>query len=135
MSRLTDVDDPRSVAREAALSLLYEAETKSIPPRTVLDAQVVAADVDVAVLVGGVQDHADRIDALIDAHADGWTIDRMASLDRNVLRIATFELIGRPEVPTAVILDEAVELAKRFGTDDSGRFVNGVMSAIARATR
>lgn len=135
MSRLTDVDDPRSVAREAALSLLYEAETKSIPPRTVLEAQVVAADVDVAVLVGGVQDHADRIDALIDAHADGWTIDRMASLDRNVLRIATFELIGRPEVPTAVILDEAVELAKRFGTDDSGRFVNGVMSAIARATR
>ncbi|MFM8847710.1 MAG: transcription antitermination factor NusB [Actinomycetota bacterium] len=135
MSRLTDVDDPRSVAREAALSLLYEAETKSIPPRTVLDAQVVPADVDVAVLVGGVQDHADRIDALIDAHADGWTIDRMASLDRNVLRIATFELIGRPEVPTAVILDEAVELAKRFGTDDSGRFVNGVMSAIARATR
>ena len=135
MSRLTDVDDPRSVAREAALSLLYEAETKSIPPRTVLDAQVVAADVDVAVLVGGVQDHADRIDALIDAHADGWTIGRMASLDRNVLRIATFELIGRPEVPTAVILDEAVELAKRFGTDDSGRFVNGVMSAIARATR
>ena len=135
MSRLTDVDDPRSVAREAALSLLYEAETKSIPPRTVLEAQVVAADVDVAVLVGGVQDHADRIDALIDSHADGWTIDRMASLDRNVLRIATFELIGRPEVPTAVILDEAVELAKRFGTDDSGRFVNGVMSAIARATR
>ena len=135
MSRLTDVDDPRSVAREAALSLLYEAETKSIPPRTVLDAQVVAADVDVAVLVGGVQDHAERIDALIDAHADGWTIGRMASLDRNVLRIATFELIGRPEVPTAVILDEAVELAKRFGTDDSGRFVNGVMSAIARATR
>ncbi len=135
MSRLTDVDDPRSVAREAALSLLYEAETKSIPPRTVLEAQVVAADVDVAVLVGGVQDHADRIDALIDAHADGWTIGRMASLDRNVLRIATFELIGRPEVPTAVILDEAVELAKRFGTDDSGRFVNGVMSAIARATR
>ena len=135
MSRLTDVDDPRSVAREAALSLLYEAETKSIPPRTVLDAQVVPADVDVAVLVGGVQDHADRIDDLIDAHADGWTIGRMASLDRNVLRIATFELIGRPEVPTAVILDEAVELAKRFGTDDSGRFVNGVMSAIARATR
>ena len=135
MSRLTDVDDPRSVAREAALSLLYEAETKSIPPRTVLDAQVVPSDVDVAVLVGGVQDHADRIDALIDSHADGWTIDRMASLDRNVLRIATFELIGRPEVPTAVILDEAVELAKRFGTDDSGRFVNGVMSAIARATR
>jgi len=135
VSRLTDVDDPRSVAREAALSLLYEAETKSIPPRTVLDAQVVPADVDVAVLVGGVQDHADRIDDLIDAHADGWTIGRMASLDRNVLRIATFELIGRPEVPTAVILDEAVELAKRFGTDDSGRFVNGVMSAIARATR
>ncbi|MFM8564075.1 MAG: transcription antitermination factor NusB [Acidimicrobiia bacterium] len=135
MARRNDIDDPRSVAREAALSLLYEAETKSIPPRSVLDAQVVAVDDDVAVLVRGVEEHADRIDALIDAHADGWTIDRMASLDRNVLRIATFELIGRPDVPTAVILDEAVELAKRFGTDDSGRFVNGVMSAIARATR
>ena len=135
MARRDDIDDPRSVAREAALSLLYEAETKSIPPRSVLDAQVVAVDDDVAVLVRGVEEHADHIDALIDAHADGWTIERMASLDRNVLRIATFELIGRPDVPTAVILDEAVELAKRFGTDDSGRFVNGVMSAIARATR
>ena len=62
-------------------------------------------------------------------------VERMASLDRNILRIATFELIGRPDVPVAVILDEAVELAKRFGTDDSGRFVNGVLSGVARAVR
>jgi N utilization substance protein B len=59
----------------------------------------------------------------------------MPVIDRTVMRVAVFELLGRPEVPTAVVIDEAVELAKRFSTDDSGRFVNGVLSAVARAVR
>ena len=65
------------------------------------------------------------------ARAKGWTLDRMPVIDLNVLRIASFELAERPDVPVAVVLDEAVELAKRFSTDDSGRFVNGVLSALA----
>jgi N utilization substance protein B len=133
--RHDSVDDPRSVAREAALSLLYEAETKEASPRSILDAQVVEADSSVALLVRGVHDASERIDSLIAEHAHGWELERMASLDRNILRIATFELIGRPDVPIAVILDEAVELAKRFGTDDSGRFVNGVLSGVAKSVR
>ena len=67
--------------------------------------------------------------------ARGWTLDRMPVLDRSIMEIATFELLARPEVPTAVVLDEAVELAKRYGTDDSGRFVNGLLSAIAKKVR
>jgi transcription antitermination protein NusB len=86
-------------------------------------------------LVEGVAAHQERIDELIAGHARGWTLDRMPVIDRSVLRLAVFELLERPDVPIAVIIDEAVELAKRFSTDDSGRFVNGVLSAIARAVR
>ena len=75
---------------------------------------------------------ATEIDQMIIKHADGWTIERMPCLDRNILRMATFELLKRDEIPKAVIMDEAVELAKTFSTDDSGRYVNGVLSAIAR---
>jgi N utilization substance protein B len=88
-----------------------------------------------SILVVGVAEHRTRIDELITAHSHAWSIDRMATTDRNVLRMSTFELLGRSEVPTAVIINEAVELAKRYGTDDSGRFVNGMLSAIARTTR
>lgn len=128
-------DDPRSVARESALTFLYEAESKGITPRAVLDAQVLAVDTSVRNLVLGVFEHQESIDGLISRHSTGWTIERMPVLDRNILRIAIFELTNRDEVPTAVILDEAVELAKRFSTDDSGRFVNGVLAAVASESR
>jgi len=72
---------------------------------------------------------------VIAAHAKGWTLARMPVLDRTVLRIAAFELLGRPDVPVAVVIDEAVELAKRFSTDDSPRFVNGVLSAVVPVLR
>ena len=124
--------DSRSQSRERALSLLYEAETKSIPVAEVLDAQIDPADELTRTLVEGVSDHLGRIDTLIAEKATGWSIERMPALDRLLLRMATFELIARSEVPFAVIIDEAVELAKRFSTDDSGRYVNGVLSAIAR---
>jgi len=135
VARSSGVDDPRSVARESALTLLYEAESKGITPRQVVDAQVVSPDGVVRLLVLGVMEHRDDIDACISTHSTGWTIERMPAIDRNILRVATFELKHRSEVPTAVVLDEAVELAKRFSTDDSGRFVNGVLSAIAAEVR
>jgi N utilization substance protein B len=129
------VDDRRSEARERAMALLYEAEAKGATPAEVLDALPVAPDPMAVELVTGVAERRDEIDALLSAHARGWTLERMPALDRTILRIATFELLGRPEVPTAVVIDEAVELAKRFSTDDSGRFVNGMLSAIAAKVR
>ncbi len=130
-----DRDDRRSEARERALSLLYEAEAKSIDGPTVLAALPVAPDPLAVALVEGVAAHLAQIDELLVAHAKGWTLERMPVIDRTLLRIATYELLGRPEVPTAVVIDEAVTLAKRFSTDDSGRFVNGMLSAIARKVR
>ena len=87
------------------------------------------------VLVRGVAEHRDELDHAIAGRAKGWTIERMPVLDLNVLRIGSFELAHRPDVPTAVVLDEAVELAKQFSTDDSGRFVNGVLSALVADLR
>lgn len=115
--------------------LLYEAESKGIPPADVLAAQISPVDELTAELVAGVQTHQAQLDQEIAAHAKGWTLQRMPSIDRNVLRIAGYELLARPSVPVAVVLDEAVELAKRFSTDDSGRFVNGVLSALVPVLR
>jgi N utilization substance protein B len=128
-------EDERSDARERALILLYEAESKSIAPTDVVEHQVLPPDALTQTLVAGVEHNGRQIDDLIAAHAKGWTLQRMPTLDRNILRIGTFELLGRLDVPIAVVIDEAVELAKRFSTDDSGRFVNGVLSAIAPVVR
>src|SRR5215207_4885889 len=128
-------EDERSDARERALILLYEAESKAVAPSDVVDAQVLQPDELTLTIVDGVQRHGREIDDLIAAHAKGWTLQRMPTIDRNVLRIGTFELLGRADVPIAVVINEAVELAKRFSTDDSGRFVNGMLSSIAREVR
>ncbi|MEI7618023.1 MAG: transcription antitermination factor NusB [Actinomycetota bacterium] len=134
-ARAIGQEDERSDARERALILLYEAESKSMAPTDVAEAQVLVPDELTRLLVGGVEQHGREIDDLIAAHAKGWTLQRMPTIDRNVLRIGVFELMSRPEVPVAVIIDEAVELAKRFSTDDSGKFVNGVLSAIVVKVR
>jgi N utilization substance protein B len=123
--------DQRSDARERALYLLYEAHSKAISPSDALALQVLAPDELTAGLVIGVEKHQERLDEAIGRRAKGWTLERMPVLDLNVLRLAAFELAERPDVPVAVVLDEAVVLAKRFSTDDSGRFVNGVLSALA----
>jgi N utilization substance protein B len=128
-------DDRRSEARERALLLLYEADAKGGEPRQVVAGLPVAPDPLASLLVEGVADHQPQIDALLSDHARGWTLERMPVIDRTVLRIATYELLDRPDVPTAVVIDEAVELAKRFSTDDSGRFVNGMLAAIAKKVR
>ena len=127
--------DERSDARERALILLYEAEAKGITPSEVLAAQISEPDELTTMLVRGVENNQSRLDEVISAHARGWTLARMPAIDRNVLRVAAFELLGRRDVPVAVVLDEAVELAKRFSTDDSGRFVNGVLAALVPVLR
>jgi N utilization substance protein B len=86
-------------------------------------------------LVMGVSQEGDVIDSLIIDHAHNWELDRMPALDRALLRLATYELAFRPDVPTGAVISEAVDLAKRYSTDDSGKFVNGVLSAIAAAVR
>jgi N utilization substance protein B len=127
--------DERSDARERALYLLYEAHSKGIAPAATIDIQVLEPDELTQELVRGVDHHLPRLDELIAAKAKGWTLTRMPVLDLSVMRLAVFELLERPHVPTAVVLNEAVELAKRYSTDDSGRFVNGVLAAIAADVR
>lgn len=127
--------DPRTDARERTLLMLYEAETKGIEPRAVLEAQVIRPDEHTVTLVIGVGERRAALDEVIGAHSHGWTLARMPAIDRNVLRLGAYELADRPDVPVAVVIDEAVELAKRFSTDDSGRFVNGVLSALAPVLR
>jgi N utilization substance protein B len=125
----------RREARERALSLLYEAESKEQPAGTVLQDLPVAPDPFVVDLVSGVAEHTPRIDELIARHAIDWSLERMAAVDRSVLRLAVYELIDRPDIPTGVVLSEAVELAKRYSTEESGRFVNGVLAAVAGEVR
>jgi len=126
---------PRHQSRERALTLLYEAELKGERPEDVLGALPMAPDPYVTTLVTLVGERGEEIDGLVGTAAIGWDLDRMAVVDRNVLRLATAELVACDDVPTAVILNEAVELASAFSTDDSGRFVNGVLATIATQVR
>ena len=126
---------PRHQARERALSLMYEAELKGNPPSEILGALMVPPDPYTVELLTAVEERQAEIDELINSAAIGWDLARMAVVDRNVLRLAVAELLGSSEVPTAVILNEAVELASGYSTDDSGRFVNGVLSTLATRIR
>ncbi len=125
----------RREARERALSLLYEAESKEVAPAVLLDELPVPPDAFAAGLVSGVGAEMERIDALISSHSIGWVLDRMPAVDRALLRLATYELLSHPDVPTAVVISEAVDLATQYSTDESGRFVNGVLAAIAVVVR
>lgn len=129
----------RREARERALALLYEAEIRGGEaaadgaPFDVLAAQPVEVEEYAAGLVQGVLDHRQELDLLIGHHARGWATARMPLLDLTVLRMASFELLHRPDVPPNAAINEAVDLAKQYSTDDSGRFVNGVLAAVAAA--
>lgn len=125
----------RRAARERALGLLYEAEAKGATGVEVLDALPVPADDFAASLVRAVDEHRAQIDALLERFAQGWTLARMPALDRAALRMGSAELLARPDVPTGVVLAETVELASRFSTDASGRFVNGLLARIAQEVR
>jgi transcription antitermination protein NusB len=122
---------PRHQQRERALSLLYEAELKGESPLRVLDDLAVPPDPFVRTLVErsvGTREEADR---RIAGASVGWPLERMAVIDRLVLRMAVSELLDPDGPPVAVVIDEAVELVKAYSTDESGRFVNGVLSTIA----
>lgn len=127
--------EERRDARERALGLLYEAETKGCTGTELLAALPVDPDEFAAGLVRAVDEHRDQIDGLLSEHSKGWTLSRMPAIDRAALRMGTAELLTRPDVPTAVVLNEAVELAGRFSTDDSARFVNGLLAKIATEVR
>lgn len=125
----------RRAARRRALEVLYEADLRDRPLPEVLaahlepDATEALPDFALA-LVRGVHRHREEIDGLISQYAKGWTLPRMPVIDRNVLRMGVFELLHDPEIPPAVAINEAVALAKELSTDDSGRFVNGLLSRI-----
>ncbi len=124
----------RSKARKRALDVLYAAEARDIDALRLLeeraaDAEAVPMGAYAESLVHGVVAHLDRIDSLIAQHSIDWSIDRMPAVDRAILRIAVFELVyGDVDAPVAV--DEAVELAKSLSTDESPRFINGVLAQI-----
>ncbi|MGY1621508.1 transcription antitermination factor NusB [Geodermatophilus sp. SYSU D00965] len=127
----------RSKARKRAVDVLYAADLRSRDPREQLAEEVAAGQPPVndhtVRLVEGVVEHAARVDELIDRHARGWSIDRLPDVDRAILRMAVFELLWDDDVPDPVVIDEAVELAKRLSTDDSPAYVNGVLGAILEA--
>ena len=129
-----DVSSPRQ-ERERALGLLYEAELKDQAAADVVAGLPVPLDGYARELVLGVGEHRDELDDAIQRLARGWTLERMPTLDKVVLRMAGFELGHCPQVPTAVILNEAVDLAKEYSTDDSGRFVNGLLAKLAQELR
>jgi N utilization substance protein B len=129
----------RSKARQRALQILFEADQRGITPGEVLADWVRHASADdrqppvsayTRLLVEGYAERAERIDELIAQYTIGWPLDRMPVVDRNILRLATFELIWHDETPDAVVLDEAVRLAKEFSTDDSPAFVNGLLGRL-----
>jgi transcription antitermination protein NusB len=128
----------RSKARKRALDILFESEQRGLPPGATLPERRQADTPPVAeytvTLVEGVIEHAGDIDAIISAHADGWALERMPAVDRNILRVAVYELMHMPSVPRPVVLSEAVAMAGELSTDDSPAFVNGVLAAVAGAT-
>ena len=128
----------RRRARKRALDVLYEADLRSLPLSEVLAAYLARLEEPKPAqlaytesLVRGVEAHRERIDELISSYAEGWTLERMPPVDRNLARIAIYELLWVDEIDPPVAITEAVELAKQLSTDDSPRFLNGVLGRIA----
>ncbi len=127
----------RRVAREQALQALYSIVIGAREPRDAVNEIVGDADNEqrafVEELALGTLEYAERADRIVSPLLEGWAIERLPTIDRLLLEMATFELHCRPDTPKAVAINEAVALAKRFSTEESGRFVNGVLSAVANA--
>jgi len=127
----------RSKARKRAVDVLYEADLRGSDPLAVLRDRIADGHPPVpehAVrLVEGAVEQGTRIDQLIEQHATGWSLDRLPDVDRAILRMAVYELLWVDDVPDAVVIDEAVELAKALSTDDSPAYVNGVLGGIVQA--
>ncbi|MFA4015939.1 MAG: hypothetical protein RUDDFDWM_001040 [Candidatus Fervidibacterota bacterium] len=128
----------RHKARQIALQALFQADVGGIPIEEALEAlfqekQLPKEVIDFATkLAIGTWEHREEIDKLIQDCAPHWTIERMANVDRNILRIATYEIIYMPSIPHSVSINEAVELAKLFGSSTSGKFVNGILGSMVK---
>jgi N utilization substance protein B len=125
----------RHRARRIALDILCQADVVDRDPRVVLEEWGTSGrsvPPFARELVEGTTAGLPEIDTLLDRLAHGWSVERMPSVDRSVLRLAVYELLHRDDVPDAVAIDEAVEAANRLSTEDSGRFVNGVLGQLAR---
>ena len=124
----------RSKARKRALDVLFESEQRAASATETLAGRIAAADPPVSEyaveLVEGVVAHQERIDELLTTYSQDWPLDRMPAVDRAILRLATFELLWRDDVPDAVVIDEAVTLAQSLSTDDSPGFVNGLLGRL-----
>ncbi len=133
----------RRLGRERALQALYQLEMTRSSPNEALDAAWTAgsdggkpdpeAQKFAQELTGGVHEHLEEIDALLQEHSHNWRLDRMSRIDRNVLRLGVYELKFRPDIPRKVTLNEAVELGKTFGNEESSAFINGLLDRVAIA--
>jgi len=126
----------RSKARKRALDVLYEADVRAVAATDTLSAWVTRADPPVQdytrLLVEGVASRRGRIDDVITAYSGDWPLERMPPVDRNILRLAVYEMLHEQETPKLVVLDEAIELAKKFGSEQSGRLVNGLLDGLLK---
>jgi transcription antitermination protein NusB len=124
----------RTKARKRALDVLYESELRGVELGATLPERLATGDPPVnpytVTLVEGVAQHRTRIDEILDTHAEGWSLARMPIVDRNLLRIATYEILYVHDVPDAVAVSEAVELAADLSTDESSGFVNGLLARL-----
>jgi transcription antitermination protein NusB len=126
----------RRAARELALQALYQLDMTEAGDWSLFWGHFRGRDDAVPFareLVEGVVGNRERIDALIATATEHWSLPRLSRVDLNLLRLATFELLARPEIPASVTIDEAIEIGRRFGGEDSAAFVNGVLDAIAAA--
>jgi transcription antitermination protein NusB len=125
----------RREARRTAIDLLYQADVTGAAPPAVLG-EWIDYGREIAPftreLVEGVVANLPAIDAILESHADEWTVARMTALDRTILRVAVFELLHRPDVPAAAVISEAVEAASELSAEESKRFVNGILGKLAR---
>jgi N utilization substance protein B len=125
----------RSKARKRALDFLYEADIKKVSAKELFStrgANELSQEPYVLLLLNGVADHLSKIDELIITYAQGWDMDRMPPIDRNILRIAIFEILWAQDIELQVACDEAVELAKSLSTDESSSYINGVLGRIIK---
>ena len=127
----------RTKARKRALDVLFAAELRSETATEALDRAIAEGEAPTndytVTLVRGVEEHRARIDEVLTSYAEGWTLQRMPAVDRNVLRLGVWELLWADDVPDAVAISEAMALVTDLSTDESPQFVNGVLGAIQRA--
>jgi N utilization substance protein B len=128
----------RSKARKHSLDILYEADIRKSDAIAIIESRLaISEDAELPpvreytkVLVGGVSEHKRKIDELIATYIQGWDIDRLAAVDRNILRIAIFEILYTSDIPEAVVIDEALTLAKDLSAEESVGYIHGVLAKI-----